>query len=332
MSVKQSLLKFSLFIFIQLFLFNCQAAFENVRKKNPVFRSELYNIDLNTNIIDRVAKTPKFVMDYLKKMDGRDDYKDHDISPEEINVIKAALKKLPPLNKKIMQNRLLGIYFIDNFMGSGFAEIVFDKNGKVYSYLVFNSSVLTKKINNWLRDKVNTCFLNESNSNIKITFEISDTIDAFLPILIHESTHVVDYVRNITPWVTNEHRINLKKIKYGDFVLNRWSKYSVVKEKNEFYRRSDITFYGFSGGPKIKITDAIKVYKSFSKTDFISLYSSKSWAEDLCEFVTFYHLTQKLNLNYKISIKNNNKLVFQYLPFDSSFVKSRFKYIEKTFY
>ena len=57
------------------------------------------------------------------------------------------------------------------------------------------------------------------------------------------------------------------------------------------------------------------MYQGLSKTPFVSLYSCQMWAEDLAEFVAFYHLHHKLGQPYSISVLKNGKTVYRYEPF-----------------
>lgn len=66
-----------------------------------------------------------------------------------------------------------------------------------------------------------------------------------------------------------------------------------------------------------------------SQTPFASLYSSKLWADDFAEYVTFYHLTQKMGLPFKINIYNKGELIYSYEPMKSALVKTRFPLMEK---
>ena len=84
-------------------------------------------------------------------------------------------------------------------------------------------------------------------------------------------------------------------------------------------------------GPKINISDSAEVYKQLSGTPFASLYGSQNWMEDLTEFVTFYHLTQKLNQPYIIKVYNKDDLIFSYEPMKSKKIQERFKVIEKLY-
>jgi hypothetical protein len=64
---------------------------------------------------------------------------------------------------------------------------------------------------------------------------------------------------------------------------------------------------------------------------FISLYGSLNWAEDLSEFLTFYHLTEKMGLSYRLGVYRNGKSLYSLEPAKSEARRGRFGSMD-TFY
>lgn len=54
--------------------------------KSPVYHLKNYSFDPDTSLASRCTKTPDIIMDSLRKMDGREDYIDYQLSDQELNI------------------------------------------------------------------------------------------------------------------------------------------------------------------------------------------------------------------------------------------------------
>jgi hypothetical protein len=97
----------------------------------------------------------------------------------------------------------------------------------------------------------------------------------------------------------------------------------------QFPYKDEITFYGFNGGPKIKISDAVDVYQTLETSPLFSLYSSLNWADDFAEYVTFYYMTRHLNLTYRIVVRRNDETIYMYEPMRSERIIARSRLLDK---
>ena len=294
---------------------------------------ENYVFDPDSVFSDRVKDPPGFVLMAVSELDNRD-YTPYIPTNKELKIIEKAYKSLPALHRKIIKERVIGVYFLNNFLGSGMADWVVDKDKKIYCTLFFNPITLKMNMSEWSSYKEKTCFIRNSK-DVDIVIKAGTAFSGFLGILLHESTHVVDYVKNITPFVEPATRalsvVKGQKIENTPYVKGIWKDYRSPEEEYDFPDRKDITFYGMGSGPKIKITDAPNLYKQLSGTSFVSLYGSMSWSEDLAEFLLFYHMTQKLKQPYIIYFIKDNKRVYSYEPMKSRNVTRRFS-LMKVFY
>ncbi len=292
-----------------------------------------YEFNSDSAFIARVKEPPDFVMNYIREMDKKD-YTFYEPAEEELKIIKKAFKHLPPFYKSVMKERVLGIYFINSFLGSGMTDWVVDNEKKIYCTLFFNPITLKMNMSEWLTYKEKTCFIRDTE-DVDIEIKAGTIFNAFLGILLHESTHVVDYVKNITPFVENGTRalsiVKREEIKHAAFVKNIWRDIYLPETAFNFPQREDISFYGLGDGPNIKISSALEFYELFSNTPFASIYGSMSWSEDLAEFFMFYHLTRKLKQPYVITLLKNKKVVFSYEPMENKNVRKRF-YLMESFY
>lgn len=289
------------------------------------------NFDFNpsSSITERIKTNPDTVLPFLKELDNRPGYTLYKPNSNEVGILKKMVRMLPRLHKKILKERLLGIYFIKNFLGNGLTDWVIDKKYKTYVFIVFDSKVFNKNFSGLVTAKENTCFI-QDDRDIKIKIETSFESNGFFYILMHEATHAVDYVQKISPYVDKGHKyIQSSPVRKSNFTRGIWKDFKKPVKKYNFPERSKLSFYGFRKGPHIKISDAGPVYKRLSLTPFVSLYGATSWAEDVVELFIYYHITQVLNNSYKIKILKDNKVIQTIEPMNSDLVKKRFKYLEK---
>ena len=294
----------------------------------PAKNFESYTFSPKSSLLSRVESVPSFVLDYLKKMDNRPDYSSYTPSESERTLITEYILKLPPLHQNILKKRLISIYFVNNFLGSGMADFVLSRNSEIYTILVFNPIIINTKISKWLTYRENTCFINNSSEH-KIKIDFGEEFTGLMYGLLHETSHIVDYVLHYTPFVEPDlTKINGYEVKDSDFVQGIWYQYHKPLREYRYTKRKQITFYGLNDGPKINETDAIRLYEKLVKTPFVSLYGSLNWAEDFAELITFYHLTEKLHQPYKINCHEKGKLVFSYSPMKFLKVQQRLHTIQ----
>ncbi len=295
-------------------------------KNNPARKLESYHFNASTQLIDRLKPIPSFLLEEIKKMDGRDDYRNYTFSPEEKKELAHYLELLPPRYKDVMRKRLIGIYAVSPFMGAGLTDWVMDAKGEVYAIMVINPGVMKKNISEWLTYREKSCF-NDDGSGLEVRVDVGVRYSALMYFLLHETAHVVDYVEYHTPYV----ELSLKAVSAYSardklFVRGIWDEYAKPDRDADFPLRSEITFYGLSNGPKIPLSKAKELYNAFSKSPFVSLYASQNWAEDFAETAMVYHITRKLHQPYRILVHRKGKILYQYYPDKSEKKEQRFKY------
>jgi hypothetical protein len=310
--------------FLHAFVAGC-GAFE---RPDPVHCHKNYHFDPRSPLESRISLPPSFVLDYLKKLDSRPDYEGYLPSLPEQLALQQAFNNLPSLNRSVCEKRLLGIYFINNFTGNGLSEWVTDGKGNIYAVMVLNSSVLRMTISELLTAKEKTCFINDDPA-IDIRINTGSRFSGLSYILLHESTHVVDYVQAITPYVDNSSRDHFKKRPSSTiFTQAIWAAYD--KPSMALYFTGNVFFYGIKA-PQLHISHAADVYKELGTSPFPSLYASQSWAEDLAELLTFYHLTAVMQQPYIIEVLKNSRIIFSIRPMDGLLIQKRVPYL-KLFY
>ena len=289
----------------------------------PALNSKSYTFNPKTSLVERVQPTPVFLLNYLMKIDKREDYTSYLPSKEEYGLINDYILKLPTLNRRILKERLIGIYFVNNLIGSGWMLYVLSDNNDMYAIIIINPRTLSNSLSTWLTYRENSCFINRS-SEIRIEVDCGKEFSGLMYVLLHETSHIVDFILHYTPYVSPEMtKLNGFKVKYSGFVQGIWEGYRKPLKKYEFANRENLTFYGVNDGPIINVTDAVMLYRQFANTPFVSLYGSQSWAEDFAELITFYHLTERLHQPFTINYYENGEKTFDYSPMKSAKIQNR---------
>ena len=265
-------------------------------KSNPAKLLVNHEFRSDSALVDRVKPIPDQLLSLLMRSDGIDTYSAYMPTIDEISMIERYISQLPPLIKKVLDDYLVGIYFVNDFLGSGMADFMLGENDKVFIYAVFNPETLKTKISEWVTYRESTCINFDDDSTIQIYINCGDKYTGFMYALLHESTHLLDYIMQITPYV----HVYMKMLGLvsehdsTDFTSTVWRTYNKPRTCFNYGFRKDVTFYGIVQKPKIEYSRALSIYRVLSHSPFVSLYASMNWAEDLAEFVTWYHFTKDL--------------------------------------
>ena len=291
----------------------------------PAKRLESYAFDPEKEIADRIAPMPEFLLNFLREVDGVAEYSDYDPTPGQRRMIREYLSLLPPLHRRVLGERLIALHFVESFLGSGMADFVVDENNELYVILYFNPDTLTETMSERLTYRESTCFNAAEDSSVSVAIDCGDSYSGFMYILLHETTHAVDYIAHATPYVEPILRdIGLAgQVEATAFTSEVWADYARPEEKHDFPSRDEVTFYGLSGGPKLPIARAIAVYDELAETPFVSLYASMNWAEDLAEYLTWFHFANVLDQPYEIRVSRNGLPVKTYRPMEFPHVAER---------
>ena len=276
-----------------------------------------YAFDPKSTLESRIVPCPDFLLAALKRMDDKTGYRAYTPSAAEKRLVLEHLAALPARMRQAFQERLLGIYFVDNFTGNGMSNWVLDESGRVHAWLVINPAAFKKSLSETLTARETSVFQGDAG----VTVDCGTKYKGVLYTILHEGLHVYDYVRGVTPYV-------------GDMVVHAtrggkglgvswdvWKSINKPRPDADYPIRDQLHFYGMNGGPAIPAADAVKLYQGFMKSPFPSLYGSRSWAEDAAELFTFYHLTRVLKQPYAIRVAGKEPMTIE--PMDSGKAFSR---------
>jgi len=304
-------------------LFSCKNQQGN--NLNSIQKIENYNGNTNFSVEEKLLTTPEIIINYLNKMDNVDNYSSYILDDNDKQLFLNYYNILPLKYKDIINEKVVGIYFINNFLGGGMTEAVFDNNGNMYMVLFFNPEILHKYITEWINFRDNSIFIDNDNT-MSLIIECNSNYYALIHTLLHEVSHVYDFYNNVTPF-TEEFLKNSKTKFPTEFVKDIWNDYNEPITEYNFENRKNISFYGL--GEKIDIRYAVDFFTSLEKTPFCSLYGSKTWAEDFAESFTWYYLNEYYNIKYVTIMMKNESVLLTYDPNNNELVKRRYKILEE---
>ena len=293
----------------------------------PAKHLSYYDFDPDTPVVDRIGPTPADLLDLYSEVDERE-LSSVELSAAQREELDDVLSRLPIRHQQVLADRLIGIYCIDNFAGSGMADWILGPGDEIYSVLVLHPRVFDMSAEELLTYRENTAFA-LSDSDLTVTVRLSPEVSALAYIVLHEATHIVDYAERHTPFV--EHAmLELLGPTARDtpFTDEAWEDYSTASESADFSHRDDLRFYGLGGDPTLGPTGVLELYRELAERPFASLYASLSWAEDFAEFVTFHYLVHGLGAEYVIEVEDAGTTVFAYEPMSSPQVLRRRALIE----
>jgi hypothetical protein len=291
----------------------------------PAHRLSSYVTDFAAPLADRVAMAPDFLLTYLREADKVDTYQGYLPTAAERDQIRATIDLLPAAYKATLKERLIGIYFISGWTGSGMADFALDEKGTVYCLLVVNPDTMRHTLSDWLTRRESTCFVADSPGNKTFTLAVDcgTAYSGLTYILLHEGSHIMDYVHGYSPFVKPSLRDIGIAGKGGPFTADAWESFSTPRAPLRF--PAAITFYGLSGGPRLHLSQAPAVYKDLESSPFVSLYGTMSWLEDFAEYCTWHYLTAVLGQPYRIVLRAGDTVVFDDEPMKRAKVVARLK-------
>ncbi|UFH57868.1 hypothetical protein [Spirosoma sp. KNUC1025] len=203
---------------------------------------------------------------------------DHKLTPVQKEKVRRAFTQLPSLHQRLLRQHLQSISFMDNMPNTALTSPVDSGDGPKRFYITFRAGLLNETISEWASWKENTCFKQTSDSSYAVRAE-GGNLDAILYVLLHEATHVVDAVMNITPRSSDRQAL----VESTPFTNHVWRTMNVPDDR---YLDSLLEKTRFRSGQPMPISLAPDVYRKLMQTPFPSLYGMTAWSEDIAELVT----------------------------------------------
>jgi hypothetical protein len=246
------------------------------------------------------------------KMVGTQDVKSHTLTDSERAEVAAALASLPTLNRQILEKNLHHLAFLDGIPGEGTA-LTSPATKKGFYDITIRASVLKESLSTFLTTKEHRVFTADG-SGITVSVEGSG-VDALTYLLLHESTHVLDYSCNIT---TEPH---------SRFVEGIWTDTHTMVP--QLASSAAATTYFHQGRP-LGFGKAVTVYDSLAQSPFVSLYATASEREDLAELVAWREIMTRHGGNLRIEVSDSQgNILRRWEPLTFPGVKERFAEVDE---
>jgi hypothetical protein len=277
--------------------------------------AQTINSGENSFYKDRVLKAPESV--FKKFIEAGMNPSNHVLTEAEQEKVDKAFTILPPLYTKILKEHLHSISFMDNMPNTALASALETADSTKQFNITFRAGILNETISEWATWKEKSAFDNTANRALEVQID-AGKLDAIQYVLLHEATHVVDAVLNLTPHTEKGDSLVL----HTAFTKNIWLSFNVPVAK---FTTPLLEKTRFRSGEIQPISSATEIYKALKKTPFSSLYGMASWYEDLAELITIYHFTNKLDQPFIIYIKEHDKIKIKFEPIKKKLVERRVK-------
>lgn len=246
----------------------------------------------------------------------------HSLSEEELKIVIASIEKLPVLHQQILRERLLQISFLDNMPNTALTAPVNPKDSLKLFTITVRAEILHQTVSEWLTEKEKGCF-DFSNSGLSLKYDAGN-LNAFVYVLIHEATHIVDAALGI---YSNNPNPNLPEVLSKDrFTQGVWEDRTKVSNKFE-NELLDSTY--FRSRNILPIKKAEEVYVALASSPFVSLYGRNSCHEDFAEFTTIKYLNEKFGQKFSIVLSQNERTILEFNPLKSKLVRKRMNELEQ---
>jgi hypothetical protein len=239
------------------------------------------------------------------------------LTPAQKEKVRAAFERLPLVYQRLLAQHLQSISFMDNMPNTALTSLL-NSGGRPNKFnITFRAGLLDETISEWATWKENTGFTPATNGTYRVRVK-GGNLDAVVYVLMHEATHIIDAVLNLTPHPTETQAV----IELTRFTKGVWQTLNVP---HDTYRDSLLDKTRFRSGRPVPINLAPEVYRRLLKTPFPSLYALAAWSEDIAELTTIYHLTSQLNQPFYVVVTKDQVELARFEPMENKLVKQRLK-------
>lgn len=236
----------------------------------------------------------------------------HQLTEREWRLVARAIADLPPLHRRVLEQRLDRLSFINAPSSAGTALTrTFDgPDGQPLFEITLRADVLDQTLSEFLTRKEARLFIEDGSG---YSVHISAGSAPALPyLLMHEATHVLDQVFGISA--------DLRP--FG----NLWTGYRDLADSQtagplglSVYRRS----------PPMPVAQAPTLYRALAGSPFVSLYSTASAGEDLAELSAWSTLSARFRIPLTIEVRDaTGRAVLIVEPLASMAVQDRFATVD----
>jgi hypothetical protein len=237
----------------------------------------------------------------------------HLVTPAERKIVASALAQLAPFQREVLLTRLRAIYFIDGLPNNALTFSDGESASEPTYSIAVRSGALNETISELVTRKERTLF-DTAGSDLSVTVD-AGTLNAMIYVLLHEATHVVDFVDGVSPDPAHPG---------GDHPIASgiWREDRTLADE---YRLPILMDILWRNGRPMSITHAVDLYDALRLTPFISVYASCEPNDDFAELVAWSELAGRFHQPYRIVISKGATIVRVFEPAHSHLVRMRQK-------
>ena len=266
---------------------------------------------------ERIGSAPPELVNYLELDNIKEGLPNKPrsviLAPDFFSDVRDAFADIPAPVRRLLAQKLAGIYFVEDLGGSGFTEQIYEGSKPVAGFIVLDASVLQSRIaNSWATWKENTPFRGSPDFKLNATIEEASQDNrkqAIQYILLHELGHVLSIGGGFNPnWDTPPNELTTPT-GYPYFQLS-WviskdtNRYVTVFDQS-FPQRKDVVYYFGARLPAAEMGDT---YEALERTNFSTLYAVTNPNDDFAEaFVSYVH-TVLMGKPFEITIYTGGKI------------------------
>lgn len=274
-------------------------------------------LDPHKNLTERIGDAPESVLSIFREAGLSPS--SHLLTDDERQKFAEATAILPPLHQSILKQRLRHISFLDNMPNTALTSMVTSSESYPLFDIAIRASILHQSASEWMTEKESSCF-DRRVTTFSLRTEIGN-ITALQYVFLHEATHIVDAICQVTPTLPPDPSIPPNN-SATPFTAGVWE--DARTPINRYLDQGLLSIRFRQGGKLVDASKMKEIYEALGRTPFVSLYGSSARTEDLAEYFTVYHLTQKLKQPFRISVLDGDREVLLHDPMNSEIVRARF--------
>jgi hypothetical protein len=288
-------------------------------RTHPVRKPEFWRAALAKPVGERIGPAPPELVHFVTLDNVANGYPNRPrvskLTPDFLADVKRAFEAIPAAVKRRLEAKLAGIYFADDFGGTGFSDEIGEAGKAKLGFVLLDPTVLTaRKANDWATWKENSPFKPAKGLALEATIEKpgDDTrANAIQYILLHELGHVLSVGEDALPSWALEPK-NVKSTREFPFFELSWTiagdRYASLFDAR-FPQRKDVVFYF---GAKLDATAMVDTYAALEATNFPTLYAATHPGDDFAESLVNYVHVEMMGKPFEIRIRNGSKVVKRY--------------------
>lgn len=293
---------------------------------------------IGKDIKDRILYAPDIIIDYLRKDNQIQGYKEKPEKPAidsefYSDTINAVLELPQPVRNHI-HNHLVAVFLVEKLGGTAYGELLNNFDNNQLGFIVLDVVSLNKNANEWATWRENSPFAINGAYVIEAEIEPKDNDNrkaAIQYILLHEIGHLVGVATGAHPhWFAGGHPQKWAFTKLSWLTLEHGFE-GKSKFDETFTNRNKVKFYSFRNAP-LSSEDIAETYRQLLKTDFVSLYAATNMYDDFAETYAMYVHVALQKKPWEIRIKKGAEPISKITnPILDNRCKNKKRYFDEMF-